>query len=331
MSTTPQAAIVNLALNSVISRVLYAVTALGVPDMLTDGRQPVADLARKAQTDETDLARLLRLLVEAGFLDVEDGRFGLTAEGAVLRAGHESAAREMVLTMLGPLYTLPLLQLPRTVTEGVIGAQAAFGAHFFDHLASNPNEAADFNRLMLAFHGDEPEAVATAWPVPEARHIVDVGGGVGTLLRTVLSHLPDARGTLYDLEDVVYQADLGDEAGRIELRGGDFFEHVPEGGDVYVLSHILHDWDDARAGLILRRCREALPPGGRLLVVEMMLPSDGSAHPANLLDIIMLSLVGGRERTLDDYRHLLTSAGFRLERTVRTASPVSIFEAVASD
>jgi hypothetical protein len=180
---------------------------------------------------------------------------------------------------------------------------------------------------MVSFHGTEPAAVTAAYDFGEARTIVDVGGGVGTLLRTILEANPAAGGVLFEQPTVIRDAQLGEVAGRTSLIEGNFFASVPAGGDLYLLSHIVHDWPDEAAVRILTRCREAAGPDGRMLLVEMVLPADDQPHPARFLDLVMLTMAGGRERTAEEYRWLLAQAGWELTRIIPTASAVSIVEA----
>jgi O-methyltransferase domain len=329
----PHAAVLEMATHSILARTLFAVIELGVPDLLADGPLTAGDLAEKTGTIPDVLSRVLRTLATAGYFRSEGERYALTELGRTLTSGHPTAARELVLTQLGPWFTGALQQLPETLRTGRTGTELAFGMPIFEYLAQKQNASvsASFNRLMLAFHGMEPAAVARAWDLPEAEHIVDVGGGVATLLRTVLEHLPAARGTLFDQSAVIAEVDLGSVRDRCEAVAGDFFTSVPQGGNVYLLSHIIHDWDDEAACRILTNCRKAMAEGGRVILVESVLPPAGDDdHPSTFSDLIMLSIAGGRERTEEQYRDLLAAAGFDLVRVLPTDSAVSMIEAVPS-
>jgi SAM-dependent methyltransferase len=202
--------------------------------------------------------------------------------------------------------------------------ERVFGRPLFDFLAGEPAQAEVFGRAMADFNRAATLAAVDSYDWTGARTVVDVGGGTGTLVRTLLRRHPELRGVLFDLPDVVAQAPGLD--GRLELAGGDFFDRVPAGGDVYVLSWVLHDWDDDAALRILRNCRSAIAPGGRLLVVETILPPGDEPHFGKVLDVAMLVLTGGRERTEEEYAALLDAAGFRLERVLPTPSPLSLLE-----
>jgi hypothetical protein len=186
---------------------------------------------------------------------------------------------------------------------------------------------------MVGLHGPETPAVAAAYDFSKFETVVDVGGATGNMLAAVLGRHPGPRGILFDLPHVVREAPplLGRAgvADRVTIESGSFFETVPQGGDAYILSHIIHDWSEAQCLTILGHVRKAIAPGGKLLIVEMVLPPGDAPHPGKLLDITMLLLPGGQERTPEEYADLLAKAKFRLERVVPTQSPVSVVEAVA--
>lgn len=210
-----------------------------------------------------------------------------------------------------------------------------FGMTIFEYLAAHPQEASYFNEAMIGFHGDEPQAVASAYSLGAGETIVDVGGGTGNLLAALLEGHPGTRGVLADLPHVIADARAFIQSrgllDRVAVDATDFFERVPASGDVYILSHVIHDWSEDQCLTILGNCRHAMKPDGRLLIVEMVLPPGDTPHPGKLLDLAMLVMPGGQERTEEEYRHLLGRAGFQLTRVVPTASAVSIVEAVASN
>jgi hypothetical protein len=321
------ATVVDLAINSILARFLFSVIQAGVPDLLADGPLTAEEIAGKTGLAPDPVHRALRGLTGPGFFTLSDNRFALTESGRTLVSGHPTAARELVLSFLGPTYSGALFQVDETLRTGRTGVELAFGKPLFDHLAEQPAENEIFGRSMIGIHGTEPAAVAAAYDFSPARSIVDVGGGVGTLLRTVLQAAPQAGGVLVDLPGVVAEAELGDLADRITVVPGDFFAPLPAGGDVYLLSHIIHDWPDDESVRILSRAREALAPGGRILLVEMVLPEGNGPHPAKSVDLIMLFLAGGRERTSAEYRSLLARAGLELTQIIPTDSAVSIVEA----
>ncbi|MEU7588313.1 methyltransferase [Micromonospora sp. NPDC049230] len=315
-----------LAMGAVLAQSLAAVVELGVVDLLADGPRPVSELGSETGTVGDSLNRMLRPLSTAGYFDRDGETYALNDVSRTLLSGHPAAGREVVLALLSPTFVDSYQRLAATARTGITGTDLAVGVPIFEHFARNPEEGTTFNRAMLGIHGPEAAAVSAAWDLPGARLIVDVGGGIGTLLRTVVEAVPGSRGILFDRPEVVAQADLSATEDRISAEGGDFFEAVPAGGDVYLLSHIVHDWSDETAREILVRCRDAMAPDGRVVLIEMVLPSDNQDHPSLLIDVIMLSVAGGRERTPEQYRELFASAGLELERIVATSSAVSLIE-----
>lgn len=223
--------------------------------------------------------------------------------------------------MVGPTMWRALEHFGEAVDTGCPGVELAFGRPIFDHLHADPDAAASFNRMMVTIHGTEPASVAAAYDFSGIGHLVDVGGGIGTMLRSILAAHPGVRGTLFDLPGVLEQADLGGVADRCDTAAGSFFETVPAGADAYLLSHIVHDWGEAEIRTILGHCRDGLAGGGRVLLVEMVLPDGDEPHPGKLLDLAMLALVGGRERTAAEYGTLLADSGLRMTRVVPTSAP----------
>jgi predicted O-methyltransferase YrrM len=329
----PHAPLLELSFAPVLCRALFAVTERGVPDLLAEGPATPDEVAARTGVHPTALLQILRALAATGiFTHGEDGRFGLTPVGETLVTGHPTAARDMVLALGGPGFWESISAMPAVLETGRTGAEIALGMSFFDYIRKHPDEEAVFNRTMIAVHGGEPAAVAEAYDFSGIGTVVDVGGGVGTMLVTLLQRHPRLSGIHFDAPSVSEVAkDTIAAAGldrRCELVGGDFFASVPAGGDAYVLSHIIHDWDVDSCRTILRNCRDAMNPGGRILIVEMVLPPGAEPHPGKILDVVMLAVPGGRERTADEYRELLAPVGLRVERVVPTASPVSVIEAV---
>jgi hypothetical protein len=232
----------------------------------------------------------------------------------------------------GELISRSLDHLLHSVQTGEPGFQKAYGMPIFDWLASHPAEASLFNDTMVGVHGMEPAAVAAAYDFSGFQTIADVGGSTGNMLSTILGQHAGPRGILFDMPHVVRDAPaLIQQRGltdRIRIEPGSFFESVPAGADAYILSHVIHDWNEKQCLAILDNCRRAMNAHGRLLLVEMVLPSGDTPHPGKMLDMVMLITPGGQERTAAEYGALLDKAGFRLTRVAPTASPVSIVEAI---
>jgi hypothetical protein len=330
----PQAVIGQMIGGHVVTRVLYAFAELGIADLLKDAPRSADDIAPTTGALAAPLHRLMRTMAGLGFL-AEDAerRFALTPLGEAMRSDAPGHSRSMVRLLAGPVGWQVLGEFLHSVKTGEAGAERALGKNMFDFMATAPQEATWFNEMMIAFHGAEPPAVAAAYDFSTLSTIVDVGGGTGNLLTTILQAYPEVRGVLYDMPHVAAQArDLIASRGlsdRCTVHEGSFFDELPKDGDAYLLSHILHDWDEASCLKILANCRRAMKPTSRLLVVEMVIPPGNDFHPSKLSDMIMLSFTpGGCERTAQEYASLFAKAGFTLSRVVPTASPVSVVEAV---
>ncbi|WP_170301567.1 methyltransferase [Saccharopolyspora hirsuta] len=331
MRTPP--AVLDAMHSAFLARAIYLLVDLGVPDRLGGGPRSAADLAAELRVRPVPLHQVLRAVATTGLLRTEaDQRFALTDTGRALQRGHPSGTREMVLTMQGELFWNALEVLPQRIADERTGPEIAYGRPFFALMAQRPRDAARFNRMMIATHGDEPAAVAEAYDFARVERLVDVGGGIGTVLLEVLARHPHLRGALLDLPEVTgharrHLADAG-FADRCEVIAGDFFESVPTGADAYLLSRVLHDWDDDTCVRILRTCARAMTARSRLLVVEKVLPAGDEPHLGKRLDLIMLALTRGRERTAAEYEDLLSRAGLRVVRCIGTRSASSVVEAV---
>jgi SAM-dependent methyltransferase len=314
-----------------VAQSLYLAAKLGIADRLDGGAKTSGELAAEANVDAGALERLLRALAAVGIFEVdEDGRIGLTPLGRTLRTGEPGSLAALAIWN-GEVSPRVWDHALYTLETGRPATSRALGMPMFEYLRSNPELGAVFGRAMAGLSEQLAAAVVEAYDFASAGTVVDVGGGTGTLLAAILRATEGAQGVL--LEDVSVVEAAAEElraAGldaRCRLVAGDFFESVPDGGDVYVLSSILHDWDDERAERILRTCRRAIPPHGRLLVVECVLGGDAGPGFTALLDLQMLMVTGGRERTEREYAALLERGGFRLARRVAMECPESLLEA----
>ena len=316
-----------------VSQLVHAAAELSLADHLAGGPRTAAELAEQIGADPRSLYRLMRSLAALDLFVEGDGeRFSLTPLGSALRADAPSSARSSVLSLSGDWMVESFQQLAHTVRTGETGFDKARGMPVFEYLQTSPREAEMFVEMMVGFHGAEPAAVAAAFDFSGIGTLVDVGGSSGNMLAAVLPHVPQARGVLFDLPHVVAQESAPlHEAGlqdRVSAVGGDFFAAVPPGGDAYLLSHIVHDWSEERALTVLRNVAAVMGPDSRLLLVEMVLPEGGTPHPGKMLDMVMLAVSGGQERSAQEYADLLARAGLRMVRVVPTASAVSVVEAV---
>jgi hypothetical protein len=331
----PHAQLLQIATAAWVSRVVYAAAELGIPDQLAAQPKTAAELAGTLGLNADALHRLMRTLTGLGVLSHVNGdRFGLTPLGEALRTGAPGFARSTVVLTGRPLFERAFDEILHALRTGETGFSKAFGMAPFDYLAGHPEEASLFSEMMVSFHGAEPPAVAEAYDFSRFGTVVDVGGATGNLLATILAAHPGPRGILFDRpyvadDAVAFLASKG-MADRISFQPGNFFDGVPPGGDAYVLSHVIHDWNEQQCLTILGHVRRAMKPDATLLLVEMVLPHDDAFHPGKILDMVMLTVAGGRERTAEEYASLLAKAGFRQTRVVPTASAVSLVEAVAA-
>jgi hypothetical protein len=315
-----------------LSTLVYTAAKIGLADHLAEGRRSAADLAGPTGTNPRALHRFLRTLASFGVLTQnDDGTFALTELGATLKKNAPGAARSTVLTMAGPLMSRSFAEFEYSLATGRPALEKVFGMNLFDYLAQHPDEAAQFSESMVGIHGGEPPAIAAAYDFSTLDTIVDVGGATGNMLAHILTRYPQPKGILFDRPHVVSEAPpllrARGVADRVTIAEGNFFERVPEGGDAYILSHIIHDWTEAQCHTILANCRKAMKKGAKLLIVEFVLPEGNTPHFGKLADMIMLAIPGGEARTADEYRTLLDDAGFTMTRVVPTASDVSIVEA----
>jgi hypothetical protein len=326
----PNVRVFELAAAIVPCRALYVAAELGIADLLDAQSRPVDELAAATRTHADSLYRVLRLLASVGiFHELDDRRFEHSEMSRTLRSDHPTRTRSAVRMMGSDGMFGAFGAMRASLDAGAPAWDVAVGEPVFQWLSHQPDSATLFNDAMIGIHGGEPPAVAAAYPF--AGTVIDVGGGSGNMIVNVLRQHPQANGVVYDMPHVVpeAQARLAAEGltGRARVEGGSFFDGVPAGGDLYILSHIIHDWDEASCLRILDHCRTAKAAGGKVLIVEMVVPPPNVAHPAKMLDLVMLTVPGGRERTVDEYRALLAKAGLTLTRVVPTASPVSVIEA----
>jgi SAM-dependent methyltransferase len=316
-----------------ISRCVYAVAELGIADLLADGSSSTEELAVATRSDESSLYRVLRLLAALGVFEEHEHRsFGLTAVGERLRSDAAVAMRSWA-TMLDGVGVLRSFEhILHSVRTGAPAFDTAFGSGLFEFLAERPESAAVFDAAMAERTAAFAPSVAGGYDFSDIRTVVDVGGGTGTLLVEILRRHAHLQGVLVETPPVAARADTVLDAAeltdRCQVLAGDFFEQIPAGADRYLLANVLHDWDDARSIRILRNCRRAMARIGRVLIVERLIPEDGSDPvPTLLSDINMLVLSGGKERTNAEYGELLETAGLKMLSVRAVAFPYGIVEA----
>jgi hypothetical protein len=316
-----------------VSGLLHAAAKLALADHLASGPKSAIELAKTMRLHSPSLHRFMRSLAGLGILtERSEQRFALTPLGEALKSGAPGSARATLLAFASPWFAHGWEELVYSLETGKPGFEKAFGMNAFEYLAQHPEEASYFSEAMVGFHGAEPPAVVEAYDFSPFKTVVDVGGATGNMLAAILTRYPAPRGVLFDRPHVVSDApallQARGVAQRVTIEPGNFFETVPAGGDAYILSHVIHDWTEELCLTILGHCRKAMKPNGRLLIVEMVLPTGDTPHPGKVLDMVMLVMPGGQERTEAEYASLLGKAGFKLARVVPTASAVSVVEAV---
>lgn len=317
-----------------VTRAVGSFARLGLADVMAEGVEDHAAIAAARGLVPDRVYRLLRALSTVGIVtETARGRFALTALGRLLGSHAPNNTRTTAI-FLNDYFADMWTHLDDALTGERTAFEALKGRPFFDWLAANPDEARRFNRMMLEVHGPETPAIVAAYDFSPFDHIVDVGGGNGALLSAVLAAFPNRRATLFDMAEAVAAAKRG-EGGPlpgVSFVAGDVFTTAAPEGDLYLLRHLMHDYEDTGCVRILANVRRAMRPHARVLVLEAPLPADDSPGPGRWLDLQVMLLCGGRERTVEEYAGLLAKAGLRLARTISTAHPaMTVVEAVAAD
>jgi hypothetical protein len=316
-----------------ITQILYVAARLGLPDLLAEGPKTAEELAVATKTHGRSLHRLLRALASTGvFAERTDGKFESTPLSDTLRAETADSQRAFALSYGEPWWWNAFGELLHSVQTGETAFSRVYGTTFFEYLDRHPDAARVFNANMTAGTRVVADALATAYDFSEVNVLVDIGGGQGALAAAVLRQNPRARAVIFDQQTVLDDATpVLQELGilpRCDLSPGDFFKAVPAGGDLYTLKDIIHDWDDARADVILQNVRRAMRPDSKLLLVERVIPPGNEPFGGKLVDITMLVFTGGMERTEPEYNSLLHRAGLTLNRVIPLKTGASAIEVV---
>jgi ubiquinone/menaquinone biosynthesis C-methylase UbiE len=311
------------------AQAIHVAAKLKLADLVKDGPKTAAELAELTNTQPQALYRLLRALSSVEiFAEDENGRFRLTPIAECLLDVHGS--QYAVAMMMGDEHYRAWGELLYSVQTGKPAFDHIYGTGVFEFLSEHPEQAKIFDAAMTGFHGPETQAMIDAYDYAGVNTLVDIGGGNGTVLTAVLKSNPALKGILYDLPGVIERAkkNIADAglSSRCQTIAGSFFESAPPGGDAYQMRHIIHDWTDEQCHTILSHIRKVIPKTGRLLVIEMVIKPRNEFQPAKWLDLNMLVLPGGRERTEAEYAEMYARAGFRLERVVPTPTEVSVIE-----
>ena len=319
-----------------VSAALGVVAQLGIADHLADGPRSAADLAKRTGANEDAIYRVLRALAMVGvFTETSPRAFALTPTGSLLQTNVPGSVRDLVLWMCDEFHFRIYAELPQAVKTGEPIGDKVVGMPVFEYLQRNPELGARFNNAMTNFSAGVAPAVLQAYDFSGIGTLVDVAGGHGMLLASILRQYPSMRGILFDAGHVIAGATAAESLGvakRCEKVAGDFFKEVPPGGDAYIMKHIIHDWNDERSGVILRNIRTALAgkPRGKVILVEAVIKPGNEPDLSKLIDLEMMLLPGGRERTEAEIKALFERNGFKLTRVVPTQAPLWVVEGEVS-
>jgi hypothetical protein len=314
------------------SQTIYVAAKLGIADVLSGGPRTAEELAHLTKVDGPSLYRVLRALASIGvFAETPDGRFQMTPHAETLRSDVPGSKRALAI-MFGEEHFRAWGDMLECVRTGQPAFQRLYGKPVFEYLADHPENGKLFDQAMESVHGEETDAMLEGYDFSTAKVVADVGGGNGSLMRKLLAKFPTVQGMLVDLPPVIERArPLMQAAGTLErcrLAAGDFFQAVPGGADIYLFRHIIHDWTDEQCRQILSNLRKSIAPTGKLLVAEMVIPPGNDRSFGKFLDLNMLVMAGGKERTEPEYRTLFEASGFRLTRVIPTRHEISLVEGV---
>jgi hypothetical protein len=328
----PSTAMLRMLAGAWISQALYVAARLGVADLVCDNAKTAAELAEATRTNTDALYRLLRALAGLGvFEEQADARFALTPLAECLRSDVAGSLRAFAVMLGEKEHRHAWDHIMHSVRTGEPAFDHVFGAPHFQYFVGNPEAARIFNEGMTSRSGAENDAILAAYDFSKFSTVVDVGGGQGTLLASISRSAPETKCVLFDLPHVIAaERSAADRARRslnYQMSAGSFFDAVPSGGDLYILKKVIHDWDDARASLILKNCRAAMSSEARLLVIEPVVPPGNAPSFNKLLDLMMLVWTsGGRERTESEHRAILSKAGLETLLVQQTSCPLVIVE-----
>lgn len=325
--------LLDLIQGSVVTQAISIAARLGIADVLGDGPLPADEIAKRVGSHPEATYRLLRTLSGYSVFELgRDGRFGLTPMADALREDAPDSMRGMAVLMGHPLHWEEFGHLIESVRTGEANLPKLRGMGAYEFLTSDPEYRAAFFGGMRSMSESECDPVAAAYDFSQFGTIVDVVGGRGTLLASILNRATGARGILFDSEisaaDAPAVFDAAGVADRVTVEHGGYFDKLPAGADAYILKHILHDFQEEQCLALLNNVREAISPDGKMLVIEYVLEEDNKPHLGNLIDLWLLLLLGAKERTLPQYTELFARAGLKVTGSFPTAAPVSIIEAV---
>jgi len=306
---------------------IYNATRLNIADLLATGPKSVEQLAKASGSHAPSLYRLLRALASSGiFNENEKGDFSNTPLSETLRDDVPGSMKAMAKAQLGDHFKA-WGNLQYSFKTGNIAFDHAHDMTVWEYYEKHPDDGLNFMKAMTGLSATAIAQVVPAYDFSQFKSIVDVGGGNGALLMAVLDAAPHARGVVFDQDYVVKETQkeliMKDFAARCNVEAGSFFDHVPEGADAYLMKMILHDWNDIQCITILTSCSNAMRKDSKLLIIESVIPAGNDPHPGKYLDINMLAMTGGKERTEKEFCELFSYAGLKLSKVIHTHSPMS--------
>lgn len=325
MEHNPVSNLLQIAGGFCLSRCLHVVADLGVADALDDSPRLAADLAAAVGAHPDALGRALRLLAAHGVFECQGETFRHSPASRLLRTDHPQSLRAFARMFGLPIMWTTSGALDHTIRTGEPAAEKSHPGGFWAYLAANPDAGGIFNAAMSGKAHGQVAGIVAAYDFSRFRRIADIGGGRGHLLRAALDAASGATGVLFDLPHVVAESAGSD---RLALQGGDFLKDALPRCDAYLVMEVIHDWGDEESVAILRAIRRAALPEAKLLLIEQIIPDGPQPHWTKTLDLHMLALFGGRQRTQQEYAALLEKAGFSLNRVIETRAGISILEAV---
>jgi hypothetical protein len=326
----PNILLTQMIFGFVTSKAIHVAAKLNLADLIAaKGAMNTSEMAEKTGANEEAIYRLLRALSSSGiFIEDQNRKFSLTPLAACLREDSPVSVKAMALSA-GSVFYKAYNEFLYAVQTGNSGFTKAHGMQPFQYLTCHPEEGKIFDQMMTDFHGGETQPMIDNYDFSVFKTVVDVGGGNGEVISAVLNKNPNTKGILFDLPEVINrsQGNIANSGlgNRCIVKGGTFFEAVPENGDAYILRHIVHDWSDHDAVAILKNCKKAMSPGGKVLIVEAVIPKGNDPHPFKWLDLTML-MIGGKERTKEQFGNIFSQAGLKLTRIIPITPAICIVE-----
>lgn len=322
--------LLRISMSHGLPRCLHAVAELGVADALGESPRSAEELARDTGTHAEALARTLRLLSTEGIFEARDGAWAHTPASRLLRSDHPQSMRSFVRMIGLPVYWRGFEYFTDSLRTGQSVQEKVVPGGYWKYLSENPEASRLFDEAMMGKAAGQIAGVLKSYDFSAFRTIADIGGGRGHLLGAVLKAAPQANGVLFDQPHVTAAAQVaGVESERLRVHPGNFFTDALPAADCYLIMQVIHDWNDQEAARILKAIRKAAAPGAKLLLIECIVPEDSKPSWTKMLDLLMLTLLSGKERTEKEYSEMLRTAGFRPDRLIDIGMSTSILESVA--